>query len=203
MARREFCSGDNGGILLSCHVLLVDALQELGIANASFHPGVVACERRVFFFRELKIVEFFQRFGIQEVAVRRAILGVRFRECVQCLLAAANSSIGRTSADSLITAGSVHLEIDSSPSGNAIGSSAAPIRVNTSNLESHTHNLGTGIFIDAIGSLIIGGVTDFGGGVRGIQAQGGGDVQVRSTGSITLAEDVSTLNNGSVTLTAA
>jgi trimeric autotransporter adhesin len=105
----------------------------------------------------------------------------------------AGSSILRASADSLITASSVAMDLDpvTGISG-SIGTSAAPIRVMVTNLDAHTHFGNSGIFIDSLQSLIIGG-SFFGSGfaVKGVQTSAtdmtGGDIEITVAGNLTTA----------------
>ena len=101
----------------------------------------------------------------------------------------ADSSILRASANSLISANTVFMELENAAGANAsIGTSAAPIRVRTPVLEAHTHNAGGGIFIDSpiSGNMQIGGVpaSIFSGTVRGVQNVSGGPVQISVNGDL-------------------
>ena len=104
------------------------------------------------------------------------------------------SSILRTSADALITTPNAHIELENASNG-TIGTAAAPLRLTGSganiNVESHIHQTTAstdGIFFDIIGNGTIGNVPIalFGGGVRGVQTQRGGQIVITSTGVLTL-----------------
>ncbi|MBI2753527.1 MAG: filamentous hemagglutinin N-terminal domain-containing protein [Betaproteobacteria bacterium] len=100
------------------------------------------------------------------------------------------SSILRASSSSLIQATNLLMEVDHGglASGGSIGTTTEPMRVQASVLESHTHEASPGIFIDSpnAGSLQIGGVSFFGGIVKGVQNVTSGDISIGVNGTLTL-----------------
>ncbi|WP_017721320.1 CHAT domain-containing protein [Kamptonema formosum] len=100
---------------------------------------------------------------------------------------AATGNILRSSADSLITAGSAFLQTSIIDSGR-IGSPAEPLRISVSNLEARGGSSGAFFESPELG-VTVGGATDF---PYGIATSGGGDVSLRATGDITIIEPVST-----------
>ena len=99
-------------------------------------------------------------------------------------------SILRASGTSLIGANQLLMEVDdpANVGGGSIGTSSAPMRVQVAKLEAHTHEASPGIFIDSPNpqNLQIGGVSFFGGIVKGVQNVTSGDILIGVNGNLTL-----------------
>ena len=112
----------------------------------------------------------------------------------------AASSIVRASANELITAASVALDVNGAGGGGGIGTSGSPIRVSVTNLEARAQSLGTYITTPTL-AVNIGGSTL--GGLTGISTSSNGAISVTTTAtSITTGEAISATGSGTVTLTA-
>ncbi|MBW4495392.1 MAG: CHAT domain-containing protein [Oscillatoria princeps RMCB-10] len=113
---------------------------------------------------------------------------------------AATGNILRSSADSLITAGSAFFQTSILDSG-GIGLLAEPLRISVSNLEAIAGSGGAFFDSPQLG-VTVGSATEQ---PIGILTAGGGDVSLRAAGDITIAEPVSTAsilsgNAGNITL---
>ncbi|WP_017718435.1 CHAT domain-containing protein [Kamptonema formosum] len=109
-------------------------------------------------------------------------------------------NILRSSADSLITAGSALFQTEILDAG-SIGLPAEPLRISVSNLQASAGS-GGAFFESPAGGVTVGGATDQ---PVGIITSGGGEVSLRAAGDITVAEPVSTVspfsgNSGNITL---
>jgi len=110
----------------------------------------------------------------------------------------AGSDILRTSADALISGGTVALDVDGAGLGGAIGTAAAPIRVSAANLEAESQS--AGIFITTIGGSTIGGAVL--GALTGAQIIGAaGIIDIRASSPLTI-NDIVDSNGGAITLAA-
>ncbi|OGA17319.1 MAG: hypothetical protein A3I63_04645, partial [Betaproteobacteria bacterium RIFCSPLOWO2_02_FULL_66_14] len=98
------------------------------------------------------------------------------------------NSIQRASAASLIQASQLLMEVDHQglTSGGAIGTATEPMRIQANVLEAHTHDASAGIFIDSpnAGDLQIGGVSFFGGVVKGVQNVSSGEISISVNGGL-------------------